>query len=142
MGWISRIFGNGTTSGVPSQQNNNDMNLTSDYLFEKIKRAKEIAMARATVESYVKSVMPQIGLPYLLQDYENGVMLKIKMKHRRSLQIRLNRQNYVQSIQKLLPVINTLVNAFDDIGKMNIHVNGYHYSEKWIESELVENEQE
>ena len=135
MSWINKVFGRGASLGAPSPQNDKEMIQTSDYLFEKKKRDKEIAMATATVESDVKSVMPQTGLPYLLQYYENGVILKIKMKHRRSLQIRLNRQNYLHSIQQLLPVINTLVNAFDDVGKMNIHVNGYHYSERWIEPE-------
>ncbi|MCF0197442.1 MAG: hypothetical protein HUK03_09510 [Bacteroidaceae bacterium] len=113
---------------------------TSEHLLAKKKRAKELSMARTTVCSYVASIMPQIGLPYLLMGYENGVVLKIKMQHRRSLQIRLNRQNYIKTIQKLLPAIKTLVNAFDEIGQINVRIVGCHYAEQWTEPETNETE--
>ena len=116
--------------------------MDKDRQFELRKRYKELSMARTTVESFIESVMPQIGLPYQLRYYNNGIELRIKLKNRRCIQVKLNRINYIKSIQKFLPVIESLVQAFDFMGPMNVQVRCYGYSEKWTEPEAVEPENE
>jgi hypothetical protein len=116
------------------------MNLISEHLFKKKKREKEIAMARTTVESYVKSIMPQEGLVYNLTCVENGVILKIKMDHRRMIQVRLNRLNYIKTLQNIIPIVHAIMDNFNKIGSINVRVGYYHYTENWVESEQQSNE--
>ncbi len=107
-----------------------------DEQLAKKKYQKELSIARATIEGYVKSVLPAEGLAYSLRDEDNGVILRIRLEHRRMIQVKLTRTNYVKILQRLLPVIQRLREEFDEIGKMNIKVMGYNWCIDWVEPEM------
>ena len=111
----------------------------SDVQFEKRRKEKEISLARSTVESYMKSILPQAGLTYHLDTTDNGILLRIKMSHGRMLRMRFNQRNYMQMLEKALPSIKVIIEAFDKIGKTNAFVTGCSYSINW---QYPENEQD
>ena len=134
MGWINKIIGKRKVSDAERQAAEE-----RKWLEEK-KRDKEVMIARATVESYVKSILPAAGLAYSLRLVDKGVTLRIRMSNRRMIQIRLNRLNYVKTLEKILPSILAIKEAFDTIGPMYVKVLPYYYAEKWVEPEDIADE--
>ena len=134
MGWINKIIGKRKVSDAERQAAEE-----RKWLEEK-KRDKELMIARATVESYVKSILPAAGLAYSLRLVDKGVTLRIRMSNRRMIQIRLNRLNYVKTLEKILPSILAIKEAFDTIGPMYVRVLPYYYAEKWVEPEDIADE--
>ena len=134
MGWINKIIGKRKVSDAERQAAEE-----RKWLEEK-KRDKELMIARATVESYVKSILPAAGLAYSLRLVDKGVTLRIRMSNRRMIQIRLNRLNYVKTLEKILPSILAIKEAFDTIGPMYVKVLPYYYAEKWVEPEDIADE--
>ena len=137
MGWINKVLGK--RKGSVSDQLDEDERRERQLLEEK-KRDKEVMIARATVESYVKSILPAAGLAYSLRLVDKGVTLRIKMSNRRMIQIRLNRINYVKTLEKILPSILAIKEAFDTIGPMYVKVMPYYYAERWVEPEEIADE--
>ena len=137
MGWINKVLGK--RKGSVSDQLDEDERRERQLLEEK-KRDKEVMIARATVESYVKSILPAAGLAYSLRLVDKGVTLRIRMSNRRMIQIRLNRSHYVKTLEKILPSILAIKEAFDTIGPMYVKVMPYYYAERWVEPEEIADE--
>ena len=76
--------------------------------------------------------MPQTGLTYNISTTEKGVVLKVKLKRRRMIQVKMNYLNYVDTMKEMLPAIKVLKADIENMGRLNIRLTCYS-TVRWTE---------